>query len=109
MSLLRRQQQKQQRTSASLRKGNPASNVPHSPILTRRFTDNLPRQLTSLTATVLEETTQMIDTAAVNVAADISKVALICQCSKNTKGMPRSRKRVICESLDNYCRWYLAR
>lgn len=28
----------------------------------------------------------MIDTTAVNVATDISKVALICQWSKNTKG-----------------------
>jgi hypothetical protein len=53
-----------------------------------------------LTATVLEETTQVIDTTAVNVAADVSKVALICQYSKNTRGMPRSRECVICESLD---------
>ena len=41
--------------------------------------------MTSLTATVLEETTQIIETTAVNVAADISKVALIFQRSKNTK------------------------
>jgi hypothetical protein len=54
--------------------------------------------MTSLTATVLEETTQIIDTTAVNVAGDISKVALICQCSKNTKG--DASKRVTCESLD---------
>ena len=48
--------------------------------------------MTSLTATVLEETTQMIDTTAVNVAADISKVALICQCSKKTKGDASKQK-----------------
>jgi hypothetical protein len=33
--------------------------------------------MTSLTASVLEETTQVIDMTFVNVAADISKVALI--------------------------------
>jgi hypothetical protein len=47
-----------------------------------------------------EETTRGIDTRAVNVAAGISKVALICQCSRDTRGMPRSRKRAVCESKD---------
>jgi len=48
--------------------------------------------MTGLTATVLEETTQIIDTTAVNAAADISKVALICQYSKNTKGDASKQK-----------------
>ena len=42
--MLRWQRQKHQRTSLPLRKGSPASNVFNSPTLTRRFTDNLPRQ-----------------------------------------------------------------
>jgi hypothetical protein len=66
--------------------------------------------MASLTATVLEETTQIIDTTAVNVAADISKVALICQCSKNTKGDGSKQKACyFVNHWTNYCRWYLAR
>jgi hypothetical protein len=36
-----------------------------------------------------------------NIVADTSQVALICQCSKCTRGTPpRSRKRTVCGLLD---------
>src|SRR5260370_16616397 len=58
------------------------------------------KQQLSLTSTVLEQTTQVIHPHAVNVAADISKVALICQCSRKTRWTPLGRKRAVCELLD---------
>ena len=63
--------------------------------------------MTSLTSTVLEQTTRVIDTRGGKTSwPDLSEVALICQCSRNTGGCLEAESVPFVKYSTNYCRWY---